>query len=251
MRSKTAGNAPVVASLAVAILVCGPSTPAAEGRLLWSTPSQARPTESGGGQPPEPVVADGPEPVVADGIVAWSTGKVIHAVRLDDGTPLTPSRGPRESTAVVSLTMLFPEVVPPLDARLSRPCLHAGRLFATVTASARGGGRAGRLFAIDCSPAGGGRIEWFAGIPSGAVGFEGPPWVDGERVLSLVGGDGGRATPRLAAFDLFDGRLLETRPATEHDRPPAAGRVVPAGRGRFVVATERTIECRTEENARR
>jgi hypothetical protein len=243
MRSKTAGNAPVAASLAVAILVCGPSTPAAEGRLLWSTPSQVRPTESGGGQPPEPVVADG--------IVAWSTGKVIHAVRLDDGTPLTPSRGPRESTAVVSLTMLFPEVVPPLDARLSRPCLHAGRLFATVTASARGGGRAGRLFAIDCSPAGGGRIEWFAGIPSGAVGFERPPWVDGERVFSLVGGDGGRATPRLAAFDLFDGRLLETRPATEHDRPPAAGRVVPAGRGRFVVATERTIEYRTEENARR
>ncbi len=243
MRSKTAGINGPAAWLAVGVVLCGQAAVAAEGRLLWSTPSQVRPTESGDGQPPEPVVVDG--------LVAWTAGKAIHAVRLDDGSPLTPARGPRESTAVVSLAMLFPEVAPPLDARFSRPCLHAGRIFTTVTAAARGIGPAGRLVAIDGSPAGGGRVEWVAGLPPGAVAFEGAPWIHGERVLSLVVGDGPRATRRLAAYDLFDGRLLETRPAGEHDRPPSVGRIVPAGRGRVVVATERTIECRTEENARR
>lgn len=246
MRSKTAGNAPVAASLAVAILVCGEATHAGEGRLLWSTPTHARPVVRDVARHQER-----PEPAVGDGIVAWTTGKAIHAVRLDDGAPLGHAGGPRQSTVVAAVPLVFPDADPRADAGLSRPCLHAGRLFTTVSAAARGGGRAGRLVAIDCSTAGGGRVEWFAGLPEGAVAFEGPPWIDGERVLSLVAGDGPRATRRLAAYDLFDGRLLETRPAGEHDRPPSAGRAVPAGLGRVVVATELTIECRLEENARR
>lgn len=242
MHTKTGWNSAWAKRVAVGVAAWAAAAAAAEDRLLWSTPSHLRPTSSGGGQPPEPVVADG--------LVAWSVGGAIHAVRLDDGAPL--ARTPRESTVVASLSLLFPAADAPAEARLSRPCLHAGRLFATVVARSRDGGPAGRLVAIDCSSAGGGRVEWYSAVPTGAVAFEGPPWIDGERLLSIVVGDGPRATRRLAAFDLFDGRLLETRPATTHDRPPeSAGIRVAAGRGHVVVATDRTIECRIEEEARR
>lgn len=242
MPTKTAWNSAWATRVAVGIAAWAAAAVAAEGRLLWSTPSHRHSTSVEGGPPPEPVVADG--------IVAWTVGGAIHAVRRDDGAPLV--RASRESTVVTSLSSLFAAADAPSEARLSRPCLHAGRLFATVVAEAREGGRAGRIVAIDCSPAGGGRVEWYSGPPAGSVAFEGPPWIDGERLLSIVVGDGPRAPRRLAAFDLFDGRLLETRPATTHDRPPeSAGPRVAAGGGHVVVATDRTIECRVEEEARR
>lgn len=242
MHTKTAWNSAWATWAAVAFGGWAAAAVDAEDRLLWSTPAHVRPTSSEAGQPPEPVVADG--------LVAWTVGRAIHAVRLDNGSHIV--RTPRESTVVASLALFFPAADAPSDARLSRPCLRAGRLFATVAARPREGGQAGRLVAIDCSSAGGGRVEWYSGPPAGSVAFEGPPWIDGERLLSIVVGDGPRATRRLAAFDLFDGRLLETRPATTHDRPPAsAGSRVAAGRGHVVVATDRTIECRIEEEARR
>lgn len=243
MHSKTAGNTGFAVRLAGSIALWVVAAVAAEPRLIWSTPSHARPAASDGGQLPEPVVGDG--------IVAWTSGRAIHAVRLDDGSPLHHGDSPRESTAVLSLPLLFPEDAPPSDAGLSRPCVRGGRLFTTLSARFRGGEAMGRIVAIDCSPAGGGRIEWYAGLPAGAVGFDGPPWVDGERLLAIVVGEGARAAPRLVAFDLFDGRLLETRPVTTNDRPPeSAGPRVAVARGRVVVASDRTIECRADENAR-
>jgi len=242
MHVKTAWNSACATRAAVGVAAWVAAAVAAEDRLVWSTPAHVRPTSGERGPPPEPVVADG--------LVAWTVGGAIHAVRLDDGAPL--ARPPRESTVVASLSLLFPTADAPSEARLSRPCLHAGRLFATVVARSRDGGQAGRLVAVDCSSAGGGRVEWYSGLPAGAVAFEGPPWIEGERLLSIVVGDGPRATRRLAAFDLFDGRLLETRPATTHDRPPeSVGPRVAAGRGRVVLATDRTIECQIEEDARR
>ena len=243
MRSKIAGNTGLAARLAVFVLVFvrGASVLAADGRLLWSTASHVRPAASPAGRNP-------PEPVVGDGIVAWTTGGGIHAVRLDDGSPLSPGDGPRGSTELLSLALFFPGDSPPSEAGLSRPCHRGGRLFTTLVAPARGGERPGRLVAIDCSPAGMGRVEWFAAVPAGTVAFEGSPWVDGERVLAIVVGDGARATRRLAAYDLFDGRLLETRLAGEADRPQeGTGHRVAAGRDRVVVATERTIECRVSD----
>lgn len=238
MRSKTAGNSALSAWLALGIGLWTAAA-AAEGRLLWSTPSHARPESS---------AQEGnlPEPVVGDGVVAWSTGRAIHAVRLDDGTPLAAGDRTRPSTELLSLPLLFPGGVPSSDARLSRPCPHGGRLFATVMASARAGGAVGRLVAIDCSRAGGGRVEWYAGLPAGSVGFEGPPWVDGERVLAIVEGGGARTPRLLASYDLFDGRLLEARAADDADRPPEGSRRVAAGDDRFIVATDRAIECQQE-----
>lgn len=240
MPSKTAGNTALSARLALGIGLWA-ATAAAEGRLLWSTPSHVRPGSSA-----RDVAL--PEPVVGDGIVAWSTGRAIHAVRLDDGTPLAAVDQTRGSTELVSLPLLFPAAAAASDARLSRPCPHGGRLFATVTASAPAGEPVGRLVAIDCSRAGGGRVEWYAELPAEAVGFEGPPWVDGERVLAIVKGGGARGLRRLACYDLFDGRLLENRAVGDADRPPEEPpRRAAAGSDRFIVATERTIECRSEE----
>ena len=183
MPTKTAWNSAWATRVAVGIAAWAAAAVAAEGRLLWSTPSHRHSTSVEGGPPPEPVVADG--------IVAWTVGGAIHAVRLEDGSPLV--RTPRESTVVTSLALLLPAADAPSEARLSRPCLHGGRLFATVVAEAREGGQAGRIVAIDCSPAGGGRVEWYSAVPAGAVAFEGPPWIDGERLLSIVVGDGPRA----------------------------------------------------------
>lgn len=221
--------------LLAGILIGGLARADDEGRLVWSVRTQPV-------APPPSVAGDGrPEPVVGPGFAAWSTGRAIHAVRLEDGGPLDGGDGPA-ATELVSVALATGAVAAPAAARLSRPCQAGGRLFATVIAPARDA--AARLVAIDCSPAGGGRVEWTTGLPEAAVAFEGPPWIEGERLAAIVVGDGPRMPRLRATFDLFDGRHLGSRPAAEGDAPPPATHRAAAGGGRLIVATDRTIECR-------
>lgn len=225
--------------IAAGVVAAGPVVArGGEGRLVWSVRSQMTPPP--GGEAEIPAVAIGP------GFVAWSTGRGIHAARLADGEPLFGG-GP-SATELVSAAGVAGGLAAPSSVRLSRPCQSGGRLFATVTATAAEAS-AGRIVAIDCSPAGGGRIEWVVGPPQGAMAFEGPPWIDGERLSVIVRGDGPTRPRLLARFDRFDGRHLGSEPAAETDAAPRPFRRGEAGGGRIVVATDRTIECREVDAA--